>query len=150
LDELVDEARVLVNSSDDIIHGITTLEGFWSKIPASRINGIKNAFDGMPVLKYADEDMVFYRRWGGYGEEIGGWLSPTKYEKASDAKKYLALPKNNTAENITTFRIKKGTPFIQGRVASQADNLEDFGEYAVGGGKQIYILYEDWSKLIKQ
>ncbi|NLL20023.1 MAG: hypothetical protein GX262_13565, partial [Clostridia bacterium] len=129
---------------------ISNLDEFWSQIPTSRLEGIKKAFNGIPVLKYADEDMVFYRRWGGVGEEIGTWLSPTKYEKAGNAKRYLALPNGNTAENLTTFKIKKGTPFIQGKVASQVDNLEDFGEYAVGGGEQIYILFEDLNKLIKQ
>ena len=123
---------------------ISTLDEFWAQIPASK------AFTGNLILKYADEDMVFYWRWGGVGEELGTWLAPTKYEKAENAKRYLALPKGNTAENLTTFKIKKGTPFIQGKVASKVDNLEDFGEYAVGGGEQIYILFEDLDKLIKQ
>lgn len=129
---------------------ISTLDEFWAQIPASRLEGIKKSFNGTPALKYADEDMIFYRRWGGVGEETGTWLSPTKYEKAGNARRYLALPNGNTAENLSTFKIKKGTPFIQGKVASQVDNLEDFGEYAVGGGEQIYILFEDLNKLIKQ
>ena len=62
----------------------------------------------------------------------------------------MALPNNNTAENLTVFKIKKGTPYIEGKVASQIDDIEDFGTYAEGGGTQIYILFEDLTKLIKQ
>lgn len=94
--------------------------------------------------------MVFYRRWGGDAKEIGSWMSPIKYEKAANARRYLALPDGNTAENLTIFKIKRGTPFIEGKVTSQAEDVTGiFGSYAEGGGNQIYILYEDWDKLIK-
>ena len=130
---------------------ISSLDEFWAQIPTQYLEGIKKAFNGTPVLKYADEDMIFYRRWGGDAKVVGSWLSPTKYEKAGNARRYLALPDGNTAENITAFKIKKGTPYIDGKAASQIDDVTGiFGSYAEGGGNQIYILYEDWNKLIKQ
>ena len=128
---------------------IKTLDDFWSKIPPERLADVKNGFDGQIVLKFSNEDIVLYRVWGGGAKESGSWLSSTRYS-GKDAKKMLALPKNNTAENLTAFKIKKGTPYIEGKVASKTNDLKDFGEYAEGGGTQIYILYEDLDKLIKQ
>ena len=114
------------------------------------VNGIQKAFTETPVLKF-DEDIVFYRYWGDETKELGSWLSPIKYDKAETAKRYLALPKNNSAENITIFKIKKGTPYIEGNVAPQINDVTGiFGDYAEGGGKQVYILFEDTDKLIKQ
>ena len=132
-----------------VIKAISNIDEFWAKIPASRIGEVKNAFTGTPTLKFATEDMIFYRRWGGYAEESSNWLSPTNYTKAGNAKRYLALPNNNTAENLTVFKIKKGTPYIEGKVANQVSDVKKFGEYAVGGGNQIYLLFEDISNLIK-
>jgi len=133
---------------------INTLDEFWARIPAKFIDDVKIGFpQGQATLKYADGETVFYRRWGGGptgGKEVGSWLSPIKYEKAGNARRYLALPNANTAENLTAFKIEKGTPYIEGKVASQVDNTSGvFGDYAEGGGQQIYILYEDLDKLIK-
>jgi len=66
-------------------------------------------------------------------------------------RRYLALPNVNKADLTTAFKIKKGTPYIEGKVASQIDDVTGvFGDYAEGGGVQIYVLFEDADKLIKQ
>jgi hypothetical protein len=130
-------------------NSIKTIEDFWVRIPQDRLQAIREAFDGNPTLKFATEDRIFYRRWGGYAEEFSNWLSPTNYTKPGNAKRYLALPNNNSAENITVFKIRKGTPYLQGKVASQVNDMEKFGGYAVGGGDQIYLLFEDITSLIK-
>ena len=129
---------------------ISTIDDFWARIPDVYLPGVKVGFpNGQATLKYSDGEMIFYRRWGEGAEKTGKWLSPTKYEKPGNAKRYLALPNNNSAENLTAFKIEKGTPYIEGKVASQIDDLETFGSYAEGGGTQIYILHEDLDKLIE-
>jgi len=66
----------------------------------------------------------------------------------NDARKLLTLPNSNTAENIVRCRIPKGTPFIEGKVASQTNDVTNtFGDYAVGGGNQLYFLKEDLDKI---
>jgi len=42
---------------------------------------------------------------------------------------------------VVKVKVKKGTPFIEGKVASQVAN-EGFGTYATGGGNQLYFLQE--------
>ena len=127
------------------------VDEFLEAIPTSPRNfrdEVINAFDGAKELKYSDGEKLFYRRWGGGGKESGSWLS-TEQLSVDEAKRLLALPNNNTAQNLTVFKLKKGTPYIEGKVASQVDNLESFGSYATGGGNQIYILYEDVVNLVK-
>ena len=60
-------------------------------------------------------------------------------ESPENAKKLLALPKTNTAERIVKVRVKEGTPYVEGKVASQVKDIDIFGPYATGGGNQIYI-----------
>ncbi len=61
---------------------------------------------------------------------------------ATQARIKLALPHSNTAGRIVKVKVPKGTPYIEGMVASQETNARYFGPYAVGGGKQFYFLDE--------
>lgn len=55
------------------------------------------------------------------------------------ARELLALPDANLATKVEIVRIQEGHTIYVGEVADQSDNLEVFGEYATGGGLQIYI-----------
>jgi hypothetical protein len=123
-------------------------KNFLSKIPAIYRAQVKQAFDGRIVVKYAEENMVLYRHISKDGPEISYWFSRTM-ESPTNAKKLLALPKNNTAEWVVKVNVKKGTPYIEGKVASQANDIAVFGNYATGGGNQLYFLQEDWVNLVQ-
>ncbi|MCA9026150.1 MAG: hypothetical protein KDA86_13155 [Planctomycetaceae bacterium] len=100
---------------------------------------VRRSFDGEPSAITLAEDLIVYRHWGGEAPEIGSlWFSPKSYSRPGNARRYLALPANNTAERVTAFRIKKGTTILYGKVAGQKSKL-GFGSYATGGGIQIYV-----------
>lgn len=56
------------------------------------------------------------------------------------------MPVENDATWIVKVKIKKGTPFIEGKVASQATK-DDFGSYATGGGNRLYFLEENFKDI---
>lgn len=94
-----------------------------------------------------EEDLAVYRYWGGKASEMGSpWYSLTHYNRSGNAQRYLALPQGNTAENVTVFKIPKGTTIFRGKASSMA-SLPGFGDNTVGGGEQIYL--PDPSKAIK-
>jgi hypothetical protein len=85
------------------------------------------------------EDLIAYRRWGGKASETGSpWYSAAMYRRPGNARRYLALPEGNTAENLTVFRIPKAATILRGKAASMAGE-PGFGAKAVGGGQQIYL-----------
>jgi hypothetical protein len=82
-------------------------------------------------------------------KEISYWFSRT-IESPEGAKRLFALPKKNTAEWVVKVRIKEGTPYIEGRVASQVDDISGiFDTNATGGGNQLYFLRENLSDIEK-
>jgi hypothetical protein len=86
--------------------------------------------------------MILYRHISADGPEISFWFSRT-IESPDNAKKLLALPKTNTAEWVVKVKIKEGTPYIEGKVASQVNNPSGlFDNNAIGGGHQFYFLAE--------
>ena len=92
--------------------------------------------------------MIVFRYWGGEANEIGSpWFSITSDYSPEEARKYLALPDQNSARNISAFKISAGTTILEGEVASQVC-VPGFGEYAIGGGTQIYIPNPDDAILI--
>lgn len=83
------------------------------------------------------QELIVYRHWGDGALETGSpWFSTTVYS-AEEARKLLALPEVNSAVNVTEFKIKAGTTILKGKVSSMVGE-EYFGNYAVGGGTQIY------------
>jgi len=97
------------------------------------------AFDGKPEAVTLKEDLIVYRHWGGVSGETGSpWVSPKPYAKPGNAKRYLALPEKNTAQNLTAFRIPAGTTILRGKVASKVGDPRFDGK-AVGSGVQIYV-----------
>lgn len=90
---------------------------------------VLSAFKGNPTLRALKTDTTVYRSWGGASGKFSHWVSPIDY--GSNIRSALALPNSNTAENFSTFVLKKGTSVLQGRVAP------NFGQY--GGGAQWWI-----------
>lgn len=122
---------------------INTLQDFLNKIPDAYRPTIVNAFtNGTMELKVLEEDIVFIRHISANGPLKSYWFAE-EILNPSDAKKYLALPLSNSAEMVVEVKLKKGTPYIKGIVASQVGN-NGFGNYATGGGSQIYVLKEFW------
>ncbi len=108
-------------------------------VPQAYRASVASSFKGEAVAETLAEDLVVYRRWGGRARETGSpWFSQQPYVRPGNARRYLALPQANTAENLTAFRIPARTTILRGRVASQAGEI-GFGPNAVGGGTQIYI-----------
>ena len=125
------------------------IDEFWAKIPAEYLDEVKLAFDGTPMLKYAEKDMILYRHISANGPEISYWFART-IESPENAKQLLALPKTNTAEHIVKVKITEGTPYIEGKVASQVNNPSGlFDNTAIGGGNQLYFLQENLSNIEK-
>jgi hypothetical protein len=108
-------------------------------VPPRYRASVAQAFEGTPEVVTLSEDLIVYRHWGGKAPETGSpWFSPKPYARPGNARRYLALPNRNTAENVSAFRIPAGTTIIRGKVASQVQDIR-FGPYAVGGGIQIYV-----------
>ncbi len=100
---------------------------------------VSRAFRGESRAISLTEDLVVYRYWGNKAPETGSpWFSAKQYAKPGNARRYLALPEGNTAQNVTEFRIPADTTVLRGKVASQAGEV-GFGSYATGGGVQIYL-----------
>lgn len=116
-------------------------------IPKKYRGTVQRAFKGTPTVVALEDDLTVYRHWGGKASETGSpWYSLTHYNRAGNAQRYLALPQGNTAENVTVFKIPKGTTIFRGKASSMV-NLPGFGDNAVGGGEQIYL--PDPSKAIR-
>jgi RHS repeat-associated protein len=106
-------------------------------VPPRYRASVAQAFKGTPEVITLSEDLIVYRHWGGEAAETGSpWFSPKPYVRSGNARRYLALPNTNTAENISVFKIPAGTTIIRGEVAPR---VRDYGPHAVGGGMQIYL-----------
>ncbi|MFN7987714.1 MAG: hypothetical protein U0529_09595 [Thermoanaerobaculia bacterium] len=100
---------------------------------------VAHAFSGVIEAIELEEDLTVYRHWGGKSAKTPApWLSPKKYPSAAAARRGLALPDGNTADNVDSFVIPKGTIILLGRAASQVGQ-DGFGSYATGGDEQIYL-----------
>ncbi|HLG39815.1 MAG TPA: hypothetical protein VI461_09110, partial [Chitinophagaceae bacterium] len=122
---------------------IRTVEDYLAKIPAEYRTLVKEAFKDGLILKIPEEDIILIRHISANGNIRSGWYAD-EILSPSNARTLLALPNNNTAEYIVKMKIRKGTPYLYGDVASQIGN-PDFGPYAVGGGTQYYFLRELYS-----
>ncbi len=120
-------------------HPPSASQDVFAHIPREYQKKVKEAFVGMPTNAVLANDLKVYRHWGGKAEETGSpWYSPTKYERPDEARRFLALPDVNVADRISCFVIPQGTTILRGKAASMVGN-PPFGEYAVGGGEQIYL-----------
>jgi len=119
--------------------GAPALSSWLSKVPVEYQASVARSFSGTPNVETLTEDLIVYRHWGSEAGETGSpWFSPKPYVRPGNARRYLALPEYNTAENVSSFRIPAGTMIIRGKVASKVGTV-NFGSYATGGGTQIYL-----------
>jgi RHS repeat-associated protein len=95
-------------------------------------SSIANTFAGRIRSVVLQSDVTAFRYWGGQSQQVGRWLTTRQtvgqIASPADAVRLLNLPAANTAENLSTFTIPKGTEIFIGRVAG-------------GGAKatQIYV-----------
>jgi len=100
---------------------------------------VEGAFKEIPKVVELTEDTKVYRYWTEGMREVSYWVSPTRYVRPGNARRFLALPESNLATNVTEFIIPKGTKILIGQAASKVDDFVTFGEHAVGGGIQFYV-----------
>ena len=131
------------------VAGRTTIrntDDFLARIPAQFREEVRTAFvDGTKILRFAESDMILYRHIGRGQAQMSYWFSRTM-KSPTNAQRLLALPNYNTAEYVVRVRVSRGTPFIEGRVASQAGR-PGFWNHAHGGGNQLYFLEESLSTI---
>jgi len=89
------------------------------------------------------EDTTFYRVYGGSAQEISSWWSRLQPRGALQSQIDLALlPEwGNTAEEVATILVPKGTIIYEGFAAPQAG--------LIGGGSQVFIPIVNPAWLIK-
>lgn len=90
---------------------------------------ILSTYKGSPRVKTLNADTTVYRTWGGESGKLGHWISPKNY--GTKAKAMLSLPPGNTANNVSTYVLKKGTTVLSGKAAPL------FGQS--GGGVQWWV-----------
>jgi RHS repeat-associated protein len=90
---------------------------------------VLSSFRGTPKLETLKSDTTVFRVWGGETKELGHWVSPINY--GADAISKLALPSQNSAINVSTFIIQKGTQVLTGIA-------DDLGPQ-LGGGIQWWV-----------
>jgi hypothetical protein len=78
------------------------------------------------------EEKIFNRYHSPDKQIQGHWGTPDIFESSETAKRALALPNSNTAEALSSFRLREGAVYY----TSVAAPLN----HQVGGGRQIYIL----------
>lgn len=99
-------------------------------VPEQYTKDVADSFaDHTAHVKIAGDDTYAYRFHGGQSPEKSFYLSPTFDQGAARARS--ALPPENTMEHITQFKLKPGTPYVEGRIAP------NFGH--PGGGIQYYV-----------
>jgi hypothetical protein len=124
---------------ETVVQGLRLLDDPLSYVPPKYRRGVQEAFEGAPVAIRLDRPLAVYRHWcAGVGER-GHWFALRPYSRKGNARKYLSLPKGNTAEFITEFTIPAGTVILLGKVRAKVNDLLEYGEYAIGGGLQVYL-----------
>jgi len=92
---------------------------------------VKSAFGSDAKVTTLTQDTTVYRYHGGTSQADGRWYTTTQTANpASD----LALPPWNTAQNMDTVILPRGTVIVEGTVAPQPQ----WGQ--PGGGYQYYVL----------
>jgi uncharacterized protein RhaS with RHS repeats len=79
-----------------------------------------------------------YRYWGGASGKESHWFSPVLYASPEMARRMLGLPNANTATNVTLYYLHPGAEYMYS-IATNRQDAEGFGAYAIGGGPQVYV-----------
>ena len=90
-----------------------------------------NPWAGATTSSVTPDTVTYYRVWGGKTPQEGAWLTPVKPTSAEEARATLALPPTNTAENVSTVTVPKGTRIQLGTAAANFNQP--------GGGAQVQL-----------
>lgn len=147
-----DGAEILLTHGDEVIllldQGIPSSKKWMEYIPTEYLDEIRATFTGEPIAITLSHDTVVYRYWSGNPKtEVGRWVTLDPNLTPEEARKLLALPNSNLADNISQFTIPAGTTIIVGEATEQTSSVWA-GAYATGGGLQIYL--PDPSVLVKK
>jgi len=99
---------------------------------------IANTFrGGSYVESVVDQPITLYRVYGGGAGKLGPYWSRVKPSGPLQSQLDSALVPSwgNTAENITTIRVPRGTTIFDGVVGPQSTGVGEL----LGGGSQVYI-----------
>ncbi|WP_058487108.1 hypothetical protein [Defluviitalea phaphyphila] len=108
------------------------------------MDDIANTFRSGTYTKIVtQEEIILYRVYGGKAGELGSYWTRTKSKGPLQSIIDSALDQNwgNTATNVSTIKVPKGTTIYEGVAAPQRG--------LVGGGNQVYIKKVDASWLVK-
>jgi len=106
----------------------------------SKLHKYKNtrgSFKGEVLQIKLKEPLVVHRRAGGKSDEKGHWFSLKKYRSGAIARRFSALPNNNSGRMRNSYLIPAGSTIFIGKAASRTKE-QWAGSYATGGGIQIY------------
>ena len=127
----------------------TKLDNAFDYVKPKYLDNVAGAFKGKPIAVRLNRDIKVYRRWGGISEKMGSpWFTIKPYTHPGNAKRYLALPGDSTAKQLSEFVIPADTVVLIGKVADQT-KAKHFGSHAVGGGIQIYLPNPSLARKIK-
>lgn len=107
-------------------------------VPTKYQEQVQNTFSGWINEKTTSKDLTVYQYTSGNSLNRSPWYTTVGNYTPDQARQYLALPDKNSAVNVTKYTIPAGTTYLEGRVGSMVGE-EDFGDYAKGGGTQIYL-----------
>ncbi len=115
-------------------------------LPDKYRDNVVPAFSGSPMAFKLNEPLRVYRYWGPDGEYTSPYFSLDPTMDPAIARSLLALPDYNLATNLTEFIIPKDAIIIFGDISPQPG----FGDYAIGGGIQIYLPDKASAIIIKR
>ncbi|WP_154901725.1 Hint domain-containing protein [Gimesia maris] len=102
---------------------------------------------GSYVETKLSEPVTLYRVYGGKAGKLGPYWTRTKPTGPLQSRLDSALLSEwgNTARNVTTIQVPRGTTVFEGFAAPQVGKAKPF-ETIIGGGNQVYIprVNPDW------
>jgi hypothetical protein len=135
----------LVNSADEVLEGTSETVARYNPINKGPLpDAVAKTFRSSTYSKVVtQQETTLYRVYGGKAGEIGGYWTRTKPQGPLQAVIDSALDQNwgNTATEMSTIIVPKGTTIYEGAAAAQRG--------LVGGGNQIFIESVDPSWLVK-
>lgn len=105
------------------------------RVPPYTTMDVMESFSEPPQVKKLTQDMYVNRYYGDGSEPINRWVTTEQYNTVEARQEKLALPDENSAENVAKLRIDKGATILEGKAAPR------FGHD--GGGNQIYVIDAD-------
>ena len=123
---------------------VTKVDSPYSPVnPSDLSQDVANSFNGATYKEIKlENDMTFYRVYGGKADKIGSYMSATPQNGGMQSQIYLALNPEwgNTASKICEVHVPAGTTIYSGTAAPQVIN--NGTGTLIGGENQVYIPRE--------